>query len=67
MLEIFVGLMLGLMAGAGWDVHLGRRFWLTPAVNVRYAQPGDLVLAGRTRVPDWKYNIVDFTVGIRFD
>jgi hypothetical protein len=62
-----LGTGLGLMAGAGWDVHLGRRFWLTPAVNVRYAQPGDLVLAGRTRVPDWKYNIVDFTVGIRFD
>jgi hypothetical protein len=55
------------MAGAGWDVRLGRRFWLTPAVNLHYTRPGDLVLAGRTRVPNWTTRTVDFTVGIRFD
>ena len=38
------------IVGTGWDLHLGRRFWLTPAVNLRYGYPGDLVLSGRTRV-----------------
>ena len=54
-------------AGAGWDVQLARRFWLVPEVNYRYGQIGDMWIAGRPRVTDWKYNTVDFTVGIRFD
>ena len=62
-----LGTGLSLMAGTGWDVHMWRRLWLTPAVNVRYGRPGDLVLGGRTSVPGWRYHTVDFTVGIRFD
>ncbi len=45
--RINLGTGLGLIAGTGWDVYLGRRFWLTPAVNVRYGRPGDLIF-GRT-------------------
>ena len=62
-----LGTGLSLMAGTGWDVHLWRRLWLTPAVNIRYGRPGDLVVAGRTTVRGWRYHTVDFTVGIRFD
>jgi outer membrane protein with beta-barrel domain len=62
-----LGAGLGLAAGAGWDLNLGRRFWLTPALSFRYARPVDLVLAGRTRVADWTYKAVDVTVGVRFD
>ena len=64
---INLGTGVGLIAGTGWDVYLGRRFWLTPAVNVRYGRPGDLILAGRTQVSDWKYNVVDVTIGVKFD
>ena len=62
-----LGSGLSLMAGTGWDAHLWRRLWLTPAVNVRYGSPGDLVLGGRTSVRGWRYYTVDFTVGVRFD
>ena len=62
-----VGTGFGFMAGTGWDVHIGRRFWLTPALSFRHGRPGDLVVAGRTRVADWKYNMAGATVGIKFD
>jgi hypothetical protein len=55
------------MAGTGWDFYLGRRFWLTPALTYRYSHPGDLLMAGRTRVANWSYSTIDFTVGVRFD
>ena len=55
------------MAGVGWDVQLARRFWLVPEVNFRYSQIGNMWIAGRPRVTDWKYNTVDFIVGIRVD
>ena len=58
---------LGLTTGAGYDIHLGRRFFLTPAVGFWYASPGDLRLAGQTFVKGWKHNAVDFTVAIKFD
>ncbi len=62
-----LGRGFSLLAGVGWDVHLWRRLWLTPAVNIRHGRPGDLVLGGRTSVTGWRYNMVDLTVGIRFD
>ena len=41
--------------------------WLTPAVNVRYGRPRDLILAGRTQVSGWKYDVVDVTIGVKID
>ena len=55
------------MAGIGWDLYVGKRFWLTPAVNVRYARPGDMVLGGQVRVDNWSYRSVDVTLGVKFD
>jgi len=58
---------LGLTTGVGYDIYLGRRFSLTPAIGFWYASPGDLQRAGQTLVKSWKHNAVDFTVAIKFD
>ncbi len=58
---------LGLTTGVGYDIYLGHRFSMTPAVGFWYASPGDLRLAGQTFVKGWKHNALDFTVAIKFD
>lgn len=55
------------MAGTGWDLYLGKRLWLTPAVNFRYGHPGDLVLGGLVRVDNWSHRSVDVGFGVKFD
>ena len=62
---ITLGTGFGVIAGTGWDV--GRRFWLTPAVHYRYGHPGDLVMAGRVVSSNWKHQVVDVTIGVKFD
>ena len=57
---------LGLLAGAGYDLRVGRNISITPAVDVWYGQPGDLTFGSETLARNWKHNVVDFTVGITF-
>ncbi len=58
---------LGFTTGAGYDVYLGRGFWLTPAVNFLYGQSGDVEFSRDSVIRDWKHNRTDFTVGIKFN
>ena len=58
---------LGFTTGTGYDVYLGRGFWLTPAVNFFYGQSGDVEFGGDTVIRDWKHNRFDFTIGIKFN
>jgi hypothetical protein len=57
----------GFTTGTGYDVYLGRGFWLTPAVNFFYGQSGDVEFSRDTVIRDWKHNRTDFTVGIKFN
>ena len=52
-LAVEAGKGIGLAAGAGYDVYLGRGFSLTPAVGVWYGRPGDLRVAGQTLLRNW--------------
>jgi hypothetical protein len=61
-----LGKGVGLVAGAGYDVRLGPRVSLTPAVNVRVGYIGDLGVDGETFVSGWKQNVVDVTIGLTF-
>jgi hypothetical protein len=64
--NIDLGKGLGVIVGAGYDIPLGRRVALTPAVNFWYGQPGDLQVLGEPVASKWKQNVVDFTIGITF-
>lgn len=55
----------GVLAGAGYDLRLGRNFSLTPCINYHYGKPGDLSADGET-LPGWKQNVVSFELGITF-
>ena len=57
---------LGLTAGTGYDVYVGRGFWLTPGVNFSYGQ-ADIQFNGDAVIRDWRHRQVDFTIGIKFD
>jgi len=57
---------LGLIAGAGYDLRIGRNTSITPAVSFWYGRHGDVKLGGETVFGNWKHNVVDFTVGITF-
>jgi hypothetical protein len=56
----------GVIAGAGYDIRLGRRVALTPAVNVWYGRIGDLKVIDETVLSDFRFNVVDVTIGITF-
>jgi hypothetical protein len=61
-----VGTGVGVMAGTGYDVRLGRGFWLVPAIRFRYGRPDDIELDGQTQFRNWNQNIVDVSVGVAF-
>jgi len=61
-----LGKGMGGVAGAGYDVRLGPRVSLTPAVNMRVGYIGDLRVEGETFVSGWKQNIVDVMIGLTF-
>jgi hypothetical protein len=65
-ITVDVGTGFGLIAGAGYDIPLGGRVSLTPAVNVWFGQIGDLEVERETFVSDWKQNVIDITVGLTF-
>ena len=66
-LAVEAGRGIGFSGGAGYDVHLGRGFSITPAVGFWYGHPGDLRLAGQTFLKDWKHNVIDVTLSIKFN
>ena len=57
---------LGLGAGVGYDVYLGRGFSLTPGVSYWYGRTGDVKIFGETLFADWSHNVVDLTIGLSF-
>ena len=57
---------LGLVAGAGYDVRVGRNVSITPAASFWYGRHGNVLFGGETLFGNWRHNVVDFTVGITF-
>jgi Outer membrane protein beta-barrel domain len=55
------------MIGAGYDVYLGRNFSLTSAVDFRFGRIGDIKFDRQSALDDWSHNVIDFTVGIKFN
>ena len=61
-----LGKGFGVIVGAGYDIRVGRRWSVTPAVDFWYGHVGDIKFVGQTLFNDWKQNVIDFTVGITF-
>lgn len=61
-----MGKGLGLIGGAGYDIPLGRRVALTPAVNYWYGRLGSVKVLGETFATGWRQNVVDVTIGLTF-
>lgn len=55
----------GVLAGAGYDIRVGRNFSITPCVNFHYGAPGDLTFEGET-LSGWTQNVVSFEIGVTF-
>ena len=63
---IDLGTGLGLLAGAGYDLRVGRKVSITPAVSFWYGWAGDIAFSGETLFTNWKHNVIDVTVGVTF-
>jgi hypothetical protein len=45
----------------------GRNLSLTTAVDFRFSCIGSVTLDGQSGFRGWKHNVIDFTVGIKFN
>jgi hypothetical protein len=59
-----LGTGLGLQAGAGYDIRVGRIVSITPGVQYWYGNPGDLKFATETLFSGFSYHVVQVTVGV---
>jgi hypothetical protein len=60
-----LGTGLGYIVGVGYDIPVGS-IWITPAVNFWGGVLGDLEFHDTTLFTDWKQNVLDFTIGVKF-
>src|SRR6266513_1213053 len=64
------GTGLGLTAGAGYDIRVGRDVSLTPVVNLVYGARGDFDVpasgGGLATARGWKQHVIDFGLGVTF-
>ena len=61
------GTGVGAIVGSGYDIYLGRNLSLTTAVDFRFSRIGSVTLDGQSGFRGWKHNVIDFTVGIKFN
>jgi hypothetical protein len=62
-----LGTGFGLLAGAGYDVRVGKNVSITPAVDFWYGKHGATApLAGGAAFGSWNHNVVDVTIGVTF-
>lgn len=61
-----LGTGLSLLAGAGYDIRVGRKISITPAVSFWYGWAAGAHGLGGPIFTLWKHNVVAFTVGVTF-
>ena len=65
--DIFdLGTGVGAVAAVGDDIRVGRRWILTPAVNLAWGRPGDLRVGDEVLEREVRFTIVALTVGLTF-
>ena len=58
---------LSAIVGAGYDLYLGRNFSLMTGVDCRFGNIGELAFGQQAGFRSWKHNVLDVTVGIKFN
>jgi hypothetical protein len=61
-----LGSGLGLLAGAGYDIRVGRKISITPALTYWTGRSMDLRFEGTTATEKWHHGVVDITVAVTF-
>jgi hypothetical protein len=61
-----LGSGIGAMAGVGYDIRIGRRWFVTPMLNVVHGRPGDLRVLDDLVERNFRFSVVSATVGITF-
>jgi hypothetical protein len=61
-----LGSGLGLLAGAGYDIRVGRQISITPALTYWTGRSMDLRFENSTQTEEWHHNVVDITVAVTF-
>jgi hypothetical protein len=56
----------GFLAGAGYDLRVGRNISITPSVNYYYGKPGDVAFQGEVLLGSFHHNVFDFVIGVTF-
>lgn len=61
-----LGSGLGLLAGAGYDIRVGRKISITPALTYWTGRSMDLRFEDTTLTETWHHHVVDITVAVTF-
>jgi len=61
-----LGSGVGAIAGIGYDLRIRRNLSITPVFNVYMGRPGDLREGRVTIARNWRYNVVELSVGLTF-
>ena len=61
-----LGTGFGAIAGIGYDLRIRRNLSITPVCNVYMGRPGDLREGRVTIARNWRYNVVELSVGLTF-
>lgn len=61
-----LGSGLGLLAGAGYDIRVGRKISITPALTYWTGRSMELQFEDTFLREDWHHNVVDLTVAVTF-
>lgn len=56
----------GVLAGAGYDIRVGRNVSITPSFNFYYGKPGDIDFGGGDILQGFSQNVIAIEVGITF-
>jgi hypothetical protein len=65
-MTVDLGTGFGFIVGAGYDIPVGRKIAITPAINYWYGRPGDLKVMGETVLTNFRQNVFEFSIGIVF-
>ena len=66
LITVDLGDGFGAVAGIGYDLRIRRNLSLTPVCNFYLGWPGDLRVGVETVARNWRFNVVEISLGLTF-